>query len=230
MKLWFSVLFDWYLADKYSPAEKSSVGLRTFCFSPDNRYLATAGTDHKIRVSLDFVNPTARPHSPFVFKIWDIDKKGIRNIFKDDKLLLGPLHFLSNGRFVVSASRDSEVCVWNMRTGTPTFFKGTGNQTWGVRSSPDGRYIAAGATDVVLIWAIRSSALVNCSLEHPGDVTALNFTQDGMRLVTGSIEGTLKFWDISSLRGNGTVDGVQCLRDFDGAVCVISFCLTAFCF
>ena len=53
MTLWFSVLFDWYLTDKYTHAKKS-VSVWTLCFSPDNVYLATFGEDFKIRVSLEF--------------------------------------------------------------------------------------------------------------------------------------------------------------------------------
>ena len=67
MTLWFSVLVDWYLTDKYTHA-RSPVDLRTVCFSPDNRYLATSGTDFKIRVSSDFVSLTAQPHSLFVLR------------------------------------------------------------------------------------------------------------------------------------------------------------------
>ena len=71
--LWFSVLVDRYLTDKYTQT-KSRFDLTAVCFSPDNRFLATGGIDHKIRVSLE-LDVTARPHFPFVLRSGKLARK-----------------------------------------------------------------------------------------------------------------------------------------------------------
>jgi WD40 repeat protein len=75
--------------------------------------------------------------------------------------------------------------------------------------SPDGRLLAVGlgsrrenfgpSATTVQIWRVDDSTLV---AKHPGHrniVTAVAFTPDGRTLVSGSEDGTIRFWDVPQL-------------------------------
>ena len=110
-----------------------------------------------------------------------------------------------NGRFLVSASYDCSVCIWNLRDGSRR------NEWYGSRHfssvsyHPDGRYVAAGDEDAVLwVWDTRTGQLtVKCKIRgfirFGGVYVRTMFTPDGKRVATGR-HGTLQCWDFDLLK------------------------------
>lgn len=68
-----------------------------------------------------------------------------------------------------------------------------------VAFSPDGRWLAAGATDgLVYVLNVRTME-VRCWLEgHTNVVTSVAFSPDGARLASGSFDNTVRLWNIES--------------------------------
>ena len=182
------------LADE-SAGKSGDLYIRSVCFSPDGKYLATGAEDKQIR-------------------IWNIAKKQIRNIFDGHQQEIYSLDFSLDGRVIVSGSGDKTARIWDMIDGTSKVLAindpDSLNNDAGVTSvaiSPDGRYVAAGSLDtVVRIWDVASGMLVERLRGHRDSVYSVAFTPDGKGLVSGSLDKTLKYWDVSGL-GPGSTSG-----------------------
>ena len=73
--------------------------------------------------------------------------------------------------------------------------------------SPDGYYILTGSEAGAFLWDDETSSLQRVYLGHSGKVTAVAFSRDGTRILTGSVDKTAKLWS----RADGMV-----LRTFTG--------------
>jgi WD40 repeat protein len=51
----------------------------------------------------------------------------------------------------------------------------------------------------VKVWDSQTGALVRSFRGHTGVVTTVAFSPDGQLLVSGSRDGTVKVWDVTSL-------------------------------
>ena len=72
---------------------------------------------------------------------------------------------------------------------------------WCLCFSPDGRHIAVGTSGgEVLLLNVRVGKLVERLVGHLDEVNALAFSPDGAGLVSGGLDRTVKFWNISSIR------------------------------
>jgi WD40 repeat protein len=73
---------------------------------------------------------------------------------------------------------------------------------WAVAFSPDGRRVAAGASDkTVRVWDLDTGAALKCLSGHEDYCKALAFSPDGRRLVSGSHDHTARVWDLEAGRG-----------------------------
>jgi len=81
-----------------------------------------------------------------------------------------------------------------MRDGSSRVFRNPDSSIRSVRFSPDGRQIAAGDYNGRLM--LRSGQLASW-WAHTRQVSGIVFMPDGEGLISGSRDGTLKYWDIS---------------------------------
>ncbi|THV03736.1 WD40 repeat-like protein [Dendrothele bispora CBS 962.96] len=168
--------------------------IRSICFSPDGKYLATGAEDSQIR-------------------IWDIQKRRIRNIFDGHQQEIYSLEFSKDGRLIVSGSGDKTARIWDMIDGTSKVLTINDpyslNNDAGVTSvaiSPNGQFVAVGSLDtVVRIWDVATGVLVERLRGHRDSVYSVAFTPDGNGLVSGSLDKTLKYWDVSALMSSGPI-------------------------
>ncbi|OJA13325.1 hypothetical protein AZE42_12479 [Rhizopogon vesiculosus] len=175
--------------------------IRSVCFSPDGKYLATGAEDKQIR-------------------IWDIKKKHIRNVFDGHRQEVYSLDFSLDGKLLVSGSGDKTVRIWDMVDGSSRVLTihdaDPFNNDAGITSvaiSPNGRLtateglaltnnqlVAAGSLDTgVRIWDVGTGMLIERLRGHTDSVYSVAFTPDGKGLVSGSLDNTLKYWDINGL-------------------------------
>ncbi|KZT02993.1 WD40 repeat-like protein [Laetiporus sulphureus 93-53] len=178
--------------------------IRSVCFSPDGKLLATGAEDKQIR-------------------IWDIAKKRIRNVFDGHQQEIYSLDFSKDGRLIVSGSGDKTARIWDMQEGVLSKVLSINENEGdaGVTSvciSPDGRFVAAGSLDtIVRIWDVTTGQLVERLKGHRDSVYSVAFTPDGKGLVSGSLDKTLKYWDIRPiLSGRKGEKGSQCTMNFTG--------------
>ena len=68
-----------------------------------------------------------------------------------------------------------------------------------VAFSPDGRWLAAGATDgLVYVLDAQTFELLRWLEGHAGEVNSVAFSPDGARLASGSHDRTVRLWDVAS--------------------------------
>jgi len=198
--------------------------IRSVCFSPDGKLLATGAEDKQIR-------------------IWDIATKTIRQNFVGHQQEIYSLDFSKDGRVIVSGSGDKTARVWNMADGSHQTLSiiepdSVDAGVTSVAISPDGRHVAAGSLDtIVRIWDVATGNLIERLRGHSDSVYSVAFTQDGRGLVSGSLDKTLKFWNLepllrnphraAALSQNGTVpSGVQPVLNEGGekgSTCGVAF-------
>ena len=88
-----------------------------------------------------------------------------------------------------------------------------------VAISLDGRFITAGylSNTDMHIWDVSSGTLVNRLCGHSDGIMSVAFTPDGKGLVSGSRDGTLKYWELNMTNNNARNAGGpfgKCILDF----------------
>lgn len=182
-------------------------------FSIDGEVLATAGSDHIVRVWVvatgkkllelkghtDTVQSVAfSPDNQYLasagmdrtIRIWNHQGANFQTHLTGHTNTVFAVAYDREGR-LVSASADARVKVWDPMTGRELLnFAGHTGPVQAVAFSPDGKHVVSGSWDRTLrIWDAQS---------HRDGVTAVAFSPDGTLLATGSRDRTVKIWDAVS--------------------------------
>ncbi|KAL4789909.1 WD40 repeat-like protein [Aspergillus venezuelensis] len=187
--------------------------IRSVCFSPDGKMLATGAEDKQIRV-------------------WDIAARSIKHVFSGHEQDIYSLDFATNGRYIASGSGDKTVRLWDIVENKLVYTLSIEDGVTTVAMSPDGLYVAAGSLDkTVRVWDTTTGYLVE-RLENPDghkdSVYSVAFAPNGKDLVSGSLDKTIKLWELHLPRTyQGPKTGGKCMRTFEGHKdFVLSVCLT----
>ena len=167
--------------------------IRSLTFSPDGRYLISAGEDKTIRV-------------------WDLSHGNTIRCIRGYSLPgnTGKIHSMAlspNGNLLavggmLDESRKNACAVRlnDLHTGRVIYMlKGHRDAIQSLAFSPDGHYLASASSDKkVRIWDIIKRKEINVFRGHKDSVLAVAFSSDGKRLVSGSMDKTLILWDVFS--------------------------------
>ena len=163
--------------ETFIPTEE--LAARAVAFSPDGRYLATAGRGATI-------------------VIWDVEKQqqvGAALVGHSD--WINSLAFNADGNLLASASSDGTVRLWNpltgMAVGSP--FGDGQDAVWAVAFSPDGTLASAGSDAVIRLWDIETGTVKRTLQGHEDVIYSLAFSPDGSLLASGSADNTVRLWN-----------------------------------
>src|SRR6266566_1544811 len=123
--------------------------------------------------------------------------------------------FSPSGSFIVSASSDHTIKIWNTRTGKERLtLRGHTNKVTGCAISPVGDFIVSASEDDTLkVWDANTGQEQRTLNGHTDGVTGCVISPSGDTIVSASDDSTLKVWDARSgevqmtLRGH--TDGVR---------------------
>lgn len=156
--------------------------IRSICFSPDGRYLATGAEDNIIR-------------------IWDLQYKKIKHRFIGHEQDVYSLDFSRDGTRLASGSGDRTARLWDMETGLNLLILSIEDGVTTVTVSPDGKFLAAGSLDRgVRVWDTEKGSLVERLEGHKDSVYSVVFSPSGTELLSGSLDKTIKLWELTAPR------------------------------
>jgi WD40 repeat protein len=109
--------------------------------------------------------------------------------------------FSADGKWLLSASDDQTVGVWDVATGSPiACLKGHGTKVLCVAMSPDGTRIATGGRDgIVNLWDTTHFENVAQLRGHTDYIFCLAWSPDGQQLFSTSGDSTVRMWDTRTL-------------------------------
>jgi hypothetical protein len=104
-----------------------------------------------------------------------------------------------DGRVAISSCKDNAVYAWEVSSGRLLGrLLGHTAPVLAVRASPDGRVVTASSDATIRLWHLDTRSC-SCTLEgHTDSVTGLALTPDGSYVVSCSLDGTVRVWDIRS--------------------------------
>jgi WD40 repeat protein len=205
-------LYDPATGDKVAPFKPTPAAVPALTFSPDSRYLGSAGA------------------SDPALKFWDVAADNMNFEIRYDPTPNASVAISPDGRLIAAPGRLQaaggptvtiwEVLDWDAKTSKNPYkerhtLSGHARYVWRVTFSPDGRYLASGSWDATIkVWDLKAldkdpKAEPVTLRGHAGTIYALAFSPDGRRLASGSgsaRHGEVKVWD-ATLWENQSVTG-----------------------
>ncbi|MDY9927970.1 NB-ARC domain-containing protein [Methanosarcina sp.] len=105
-----------------------------------------------------------------------------------------------NGKYVISASDDNTLKVWDLETGEEKItLRGHNDSVRAVSVTPNGRYAVSASIDRTLkVWNLEKGKEKTTFIGHTGGVNAVAITPDGKSVISASDDHTLKVWDLET--------------------------------
>ena len=132
------------------------------------------------------------------------------------KAIITDVMFTSDGKYLVSASVDKTVRVWDLATGEIVRIlrgqigAGCEGKIFAAALSPDDRFLAVGGwmgplenyklvdLGAIRLVNFRTGEVINLLKGHRSVISGLAFSPDGTRLISGSADKTARIWDVNT--------------------------------
>ncbi len=109
--------------------------------------------------------------------------------------------FSGDGRYVVTGAGDKTARLWSMETGREVRrFEGHDGTISCVCFSHEGRLLTSGTDQTIRLWDVATAEELHCFRGHLDDIWALAITPDRTQAISGSKDGTLRYWRLPPRR------------------------------
>ncbi|KAA1472404.1 WD40 repeat-like protein [Dentipellis sp. KUC8613] len=184
--------------------------VRCVAFSVNGKFLAAGSEDKLVRV-------------------WDLQTAQLLHTLSGHKREVYALEFTPDSGTLISGSGDRTIRLWDLSIPPGTEQSGhtlaveedLSNSNAGIMAlavAPDGVHVASGALDgTVRVWNTAANEGKGAAIArwqaHAQGVYSIDFILEGAGLVTGSLDRTLKRWQLGILNGGGDN---SCLKTLAG--------------
>lgn len=113
-----------------------------------------------------------------------------------------------DGKFMVSASGDKNLKIWNLSNGTFYVLTGHKSTVWDAKYTSNGKYLLSSSADYsILMWDINTKKCLHMFNGHEWDINSIDVSSDSKKLASGSTDKTIKIWDLENKRLIRTLSG-----------------------
>ena len=106
--------------------------------------------------------------------------------------------FDSNGNYVLCASRNKTLALWDVHTGREMrCFHRDAPSVTSIAVASDGRRILSGGQDGTLrLWDVQTGQELACYEGHQAEVLAVTISPDGLFALSGGADRTVRLWEL----------------------------------
>lgn len=150
--------------------------------SPQGTYIATGAVDGSII-------------------IWDAKNGNMQKKFDDHETVIAGLDWTADEKLLFSGSWDNAVKAWDLSTNRNCYNKEFHEPLTAMACTPDGSCVIVAtetAGNAIACYSVSSGALLQEFIDHVDAVTSLAVDPRGATFVSGSRDGTVRQWDITT--------------------------------
>ncbi len=173
-------------------------------FTPDGRYVVSAGADKLVRIWDWHTGKTIR-----VIR----GQAGLGPDDVIDAIALSPdgKWLAVGGSMKVAGEKFNHIRLYDFATGElKALLKGHAATVIGLSFSPNSSLLISGSFDKsAIIWDIENAQMLHRLQGHDAEIYSVGFTPDGARAVTGSYDKTLRLWGVADGNQIAVLSGHQ---------------------
>jgi eukaryotic-like serine/threonine-protein kinase len=176
--------------------KRSNGGFALMSYSPCGNFLATVSEDMGTKATLEVVDvrtPTKEP-------ILSVPSYSTCTAFSPDS------------RFLASGDYKGGIVIWDWDAGKAIkTIDAHSSSVTKLAFSPDGLTLASNSfsENTVKVWDINAGTQKHELIGHEDGLGDIFFSENGARLLTSSVDGSIKFWDILSGSNELTLAGLK---------------------
>lgn len=130
-------------------------------------------------------------------KVWSVASGKLRYQLDGFKQAVEKLAFSTKGQWIIAASNDRTVQVWQANTGQFQSQHTFPQRIHHLEPNPDGQSILVAGGSLVQLWHLSTGRSLK-SFHHPKPVTSAIFSRSGQWMATGSEDGTTRIWRVKT--------------------------------
>jgi WD40 repeat protein len=144
-------------------------------------------------------------------RLWEVATGKLLRELKGSNACI-ELVFSPDGKLLAGSKRHGMLQLWDPETGKQLREWRISPLTEALAFSPDAKVLATAHASAVVRWDVATGRELGATASHLEAVSSLRFAQDGKKLLSGTVFGTLRLWDLSA----GSASS-KCLPPFSGS-------------